>query len=440
MASSINLTALQEELSALSSALEESNNSMNNLWKIIGTALVFWMHAGFSMLEAGSIREKNVQNILFKNMLNVVFTTIFWWFFGYALAFGESAGGFIGGSSSHGYAGVGISDGNEWIWWCFQWAFAATAVTIISGGMAERADSVGYLITIIWFQLIIYPVICHWVWGEGGWLLVGADDPERPWLHFYDYAGSSVVHMVGGFAAIVGCIFLGGREGGPRKAASIPNVALGTFILWMGWYGFNGASGDIVGGGGLDRDSAVDGTGRVIINTTISASVCGIFTLIYYFITTGLLQVPELCNGILAGLVAITAPCAYVTDYGAFAIGFVAVFFYVGGKMILSKFDIDDAIGAFPVHGCGGAWGILATGFFHVEYGWFYNRSTFMAWQCYGVLAVAAWTVATTAIIMLVLKTLGILRVDLESETKGLDRKYHRAPSIMPAMEVKRNR
>ena len=200
----------------------------------------------------------------------------------------------------------------------------------------------------------------------------------------------------------------------------------------------HGASGDIHGDGSVAGDNAVDQTGRVIINTTIAGSVCGVFTLIYFFITTGLLQVPELCNGILAGLVAITAPCAYVTDYGAFAIGFVATFFYAGGKFILDKFDIDDAIGAFPVHGCGGLWGVLATGLFHVDYGWFYNKSTFMAWQVYGALAIAGWVVVTTSIIMVILKLLGMLRVDLESETKGLDRKYHRTPSVMPAMEVKK--
>ena len=226
---------------AMAADMASVATSLNMLWKIIGVALVFWMHAGFSMLEAGSIREKNVQNILFKNMLNVVFTTFFWWFFGYALAFGDDAGGFIGGSSKTGYAGVGLESGEEWIWWAFQWAFAATAVTIISGGMAERADTVGYFFTIIWFQIIIYPVICHWVWHPEGWLAKGANDADRPWLHFYDYAGSAVVHMVGGMAAIVGCTFLGGREGGPRKSCSIPNVALGTFILWMGWYGFNGS-------------------------------------------------------------------------------------------------------------------------------------------------------------------------------------------------------
>jgi len=408
--------------------------SVNQLWKIIGIALVFWMHAGFSMLEAGSIREKNVQNILFKNMLNVVFTTATWWFFGYSFAFGEDAGHFIGGSASTGYAGKNITEGKDWIFWTFQWAFAATAVTIISGGMAERANTIGYIITIIWFQMLIYPVVCHWVWGTGGWLAQGDKDVE--WLHFYDYAGSAVVHMVGGIAAIVGCWFLGPRTG-KRKSSSIPNVALGTFILWMGWYGFNGASGDIVDVPTLDNGTIVfssdslNTTGRVIINTTIAASVGGIFTLLFFFFKTGLLEVSQLCNGILVGLVAITAPCADVTDWAAFVIGMIATLFYAFGVWLLEKLDIDDAIGAFPVHGCGGIWGIIATGLFHTEYGWFYNKSTFIAWQIYGILAIIAWVAVMTAIIIGGLNFFGILRVSEEDEMQGLDRKYHRHASVV---------
>ena len=430
-------------------AINHAADSVNNLWKIIGIALVFWMHAGFSMLEAGSIREKNVQNILFKNLLNVVFTTLVWWAWGYAFAFGKDEGNFWGGASSDYYLGIDIEQndgGAGWIAWSFQWAFAATAVTIISGGMAERANTIGYIITIVWFQLMIYPVVCHWVWGPDGWL--GRGDPDGPgWLGFHDYAGSAVVHMVGGIAAFVGCYFLGPRTG-VRKSCSIPNVVLGTFILWMGWYGFNGASGDIVDRVTLrtianseEEDGTnfivstssdnLDTTGRVICNTTIAASAGGIFTLLIFYIKNGMLEVPQLCNGILAGLVAITAPCNNVTDWASFVIGMLASISYLIGVLILDKLDIDDAIGAFPVHGCCGIWGIIATGLFDKDHGWFYDGSTFMAWQIYGILAIIGWVGLMTAIIVKGLDMVNLLRVDEETELKGLDRKYHRTASVV---------
>lgn len=203
--------------------------------------------------------------------------------------------------------------------WTFQWAFAATSVTILSGGMAERANTIGYLITIVTFQLIIYPVIAHWVWNSQGWLKT---------RNFHDFAGSAVVHVVGGIASVVGCYFLGRRTGAPR-ASDIPNVVLGTFILWMGWYGFNGASGaisDINNGG-----QAINEIGRVIMNTTIAPSVVGLGVLAWYYFTQSKLIVTEMCNGILVGLVAITAPCNVVTDWAAVVIDLVSVLFYIFG-------------------------------------------------------------------------------------------------------------
>ena len=402
----------------------DAEKSINQAWKVIGIVLVFWMHAGFSMLEAGSIREKNVQNILFKNILNVVATTIVWWTLGYALAFGESWHGFIGGKSKYGFAGTELADGYgyDWTEWCFQWAFSATSLTIISGGMAERTNILGYLVTILFYQTLIYPFICHWVWNKDGWLKVG--DEDHDWLHFYDYAGASVVHMVGGFAALIGCKFLGPREGGLRASNSIPNVALGTFILWMGWYGFNACSGDIIG------EEALNITGRVMINTTISAASAGIATVLYYYIYDGFFFVPQLCNGILAGLVSSTAGCAYVNDWAAFIIGLVAAALYVAANELLKKYVIDDAISAFPVHGCGGLWGIISVGLFHLDHGWFYNKKTFIAWQIYGLLAILGWVCVITTILMVVLKYVQKLRVSMEDEDAGLDRKYHRSNSI----------
>ena len=243
---------------------EENETTINFFWTIFGTVLVFWMHAGFSLLEAGSIRNRNVISILFKNVLNVIITSILWWFFGYGLAFGkDTTNGFIGGTGGNQAYLVGndtyytsftaktlYESGFQLEHWLFQWAFAATSLTIVSGGMAERAHTSGYLILILGFQLIIYPAVAHWCWHPQGWLSVRG---------FLDFAGSGVVHTVGGFASLVGCIMLGPRRG-KVEGSSVPLVVLGTFILWMGWFGFNGASGGIAGS-----------------NRTVGITVCSYF-------------------------------------------------------------------------------------------------------------------------------------------------------------------
>lgn len=393
---------------------------LNALWKILGTILVFWMHAGFCLLEAGSIRAKNVQNILFKNMMNVTFTTILWYFWGYGFAFGtDKSNGFWGGGDSTYFAGRGMSTASDFYSWGFQWAFAATAVTIISGGMAERANSYGYMATIVFFQLMVYPPVCHWVWHSDGWLAKKG---------FVDFAGSAVVHMVGGFASFVGCWFLGQRKGDKKEmqASDIPNVVLGTFILWMGWYGFNGASADISGDGGLV-------VSIIVMNTTIAASTAGFFTLMWYRFYKGRFLIGEFCNGILVGLVAITANCNAVNDWNAFLIGLIAVPFYLAGQFILEKTGIDDAIGAFPVHGCGGMWGIIACGFFNNPGGVFYmaGNGTFLGWQFVGIIAIAAWVMGLTALFMMLLKYTGYLRIDAKTEKMGMDRSFHARKSTI---------
>ena len=403
--------ALQAQVAALTTSLDSEVTRQDNLWVVISTILVFWMHAGFSLLEAGSIRAKNVQNILFKNLLNVTLTTILWWFWGYSFAFGKgNYGGFIGGHSQAGYAGVDIP-ATDYANWAFQWAFAATAVTIISGGMAERANTYGYIITIVWFQLMIYPFVAHWVWSGDGWLNKNG---------FVDFAGSAVVHMVGGFAALVGCAFLGPRKGNKKEmlASDVPNIVLGTFILWMGWYGFNGG--------------AASGTSlyRIVMNTTIAASVSGFFNVMFYRFYKGRFLISEFCNGILVGLVAITANCDVVYDWAAFVIGLLAVPFYFLGQFILEKTGIDDAIGAFPVHGMGGIWGIIATGFFNFNdmKGVFYMAGTgytVIGWQFIGIIAIIAWVALMTSVLMVVLKFAGILRIEEGIEVEGMDRNFH---------------
>jgi len=392
----------------------DNTAAINILWKVVSTVLVFWMHCGFSLLEAGSIRHKNVTNILFKNVLNVLLTTITWWFWGYAFAFGKTNSGFIGGADNKndGFAGVGVDTAAEFNTWLFQWAFAATSLTIVSGGMAERANTIGYLILIFGFNMITYPVVAHWVWGTGGWL--GARG-------FQDFAGSGVVHAVGGIASLVGCTMLGPRKG-KLDAHSMPLVVLGTFILWMGWFGFNGGSGDIASASDMKQ------VGRTLITTTISGSVGGLGVLLYQKIRTGKFLVSELCNGILIGLVSITAGCNNVTDWAAFAIGLISSLIYAGAERMLVLLGIDDAIGAFPVHGAGGVWGVLAIGLFDMDNGGFYKASgsNIFGVQCYGILAILAWTALTTAVFLTIAKLFGVLRISEEAEEMGLDAWYHK--------------
>lgn len=395
--------------------------TINFFWTIFGTVLVFWMHAGFSLLEAGSIRHKNVVSIMFKNILNVIVTSILWWFFGYAFAFGkDTTNGFIGGAggqSESTYTAIafykGVFTTNDLSHWLFQWAFAATSLTIVSGGMAERAHTYGYLILIFGFQLIIYPAVAHWCWHGDGWLAKKG---------FLDFAGSGVVHTVGGFASLMGCMMLGPRKG-KLEAHNIPLVVLGTFILWMGWFGFNGASGAIAG------NTMV--VGITLVNTTISASVGGIVTVFIMRMMTGKYLVGEMCNGILAGLVAITAPCNNVTDWASFIIGLVAAIVYIGATKMLVAFKIDDAIGAFPVHGACGVWGVIAAGLFDMTKGGFYHpgSSNIFGVQCYGILAIVVWTMVLSGVFLGIAKFLGILRVPDEVEEMGIDHAYHNEPA-----------
>ena len=266
----------------------------------------------------------------------------------------------------------------------------------------------GYLILIFGFNLIVYPTVAHWCWG-GGWLA------QRS---FIDFAGSGVVHTVGGFASLVGCIFLGPRKG-KTEAHSVPLVVLGTFILWMGWFGFNGASGGIAG--------AVNNqvVGMTLINTTISASIAGIVTVFIQKVMTGKYLVGEMCNGILAGLVAITAPCNNVTDWAAFIIGFIAAVVYISAGKLLKMAKIDDAIGAFPVHGACGVWGVLAAGLFDMNAGGFYVSPNKFGVQCYGILAIVVWTMVMSAIFLGIAKACGVLRIPHEVEVEGIDKHYH---------------
>lgn len=398
--------------------IEELSQGLDSLWIGIAAILVFWMQAGFAMLEAGGVRRKNTQNILFKNLIDICITTILWWLLGYGMAYGEDKGSFIGGSK---FTASDFSD-TDYRDWLFQWAFSGTMITIVSGCMAERTRISGYMILTIVMNLLIYPWIVHWTWG-GGWLSEGG---------FTDFAGSGIVHLCGGIAGLAGTIIIGPRIGrfddnvdqNKFKGHNIPLVVLGTFILWMGWYGFNGGSTLAFGG---ENETL---TFIVMMNTTIAAVTGGItavgVNMFYNRNTNNIYNLSILCNGILAGLVAITASCDSVEDYGAFIIGLVSGLIYKASTDLLEKLKIDDPISAFPVHGMCGIWGVLAVGFFNTTDGVFYGGSgKLLGWQFAGVLSIISWSGGLILLFSFLLNKLNLLRITEEEEKKGLDYVEH---------------
>jgi Amt family ammonium transporter len=409
-------------------SLEELSQGLDSLWIGIAAILVFWMQAGFAMLESGGVRRKNTQNILFKNFMDICITTILWWLLGYGMAYGT--GEFIGGDkfNTDEYSTTDYRD------WLFQWAFAGTTMTIVSGCMAERTTIHGYFILTVVMNLLIYPWIVHWTWG-GDWLSEGG---------FTDFAGSGIVHLCGGIAGLVGAIMVGVRKGrfddkvdqNKFRGHNIPLVVLGTFILWMGWYGFNGGS--VLAIGGENEETVF----IVMMNTTISAVSAGITScLVNYgmnYNTNNKYDIGLLCNGILAGLVSITASCDGVTDYGSFFIGVIGGLIYKASSDLLQKLKIDDPIDAFSVHGMCGIWGVLAVGFFNTTDGVFYGgNGKLLGWQTAGVLSICAWSGGIMLLFAFILNRFNLLRVSEEVEEKGLDFTEHGGDAYRLCIEQK---
>lgn len=407
-------------------AIGELTRGLNTLWVIITAALVFWMQAGFAFVEAGLTRSKNTTNILFKNLIDFLFASLAFWAFGYAFMFGASASGFIGTTGFFVSGGEDVAGLPILAFWFFQLVFAGTAATIVSGSMAERTKFSSYLIYSFFISAIIYPVSGHWIWG-GGWLATlpfGAG--------FKDFAGSTVVHSVGGWLALIGAMALGPRIGRftkDGKAVAIPGhsislVVLGVFILWLGWFGFNPGSQLAINGGNADV------VGLVAVNTNLAAAAGGLvaMTLTWLFVS----KKPDLgttLNGVLAGLVAITAPCAWVTPTVSIVIGAIGGVIVVYGALLLEKLKIDDPVSAVPVHLMNGVWGTLAVGIFATENGVTGliagNSSQFIA-QLIGVLAVGAWSALMGVVLFYgLLKAVWGLRVSRQEEMKGLDVEEH---------------
>jgi Amt family ammonium transporter len=390
---------------------------VDTLWVLIAAFLVFFMQAGFGMVEAGFIRAKNTCNILTKNFLDFCMASLGFFIFGYAIMFGEG-NGFMG---LKGWFLNGAQSGSDiplYAFWLFQAAFCGAAATIVAGGMAERMKFQAYLVYSFIISALIYPIVGHWIWG-GGWLSN---------MGFADFAGSTVVHAVGGFAALIGTIMLGPRIGKyqPDGKAnviaghSIPLASLGVFILWFGWFGFNPGSTLSVGDGSL--------IARVAINTNLAAAIGGITAMFSVWKLFGKPDLSMAMNGALAGLVAITAPCAYVEPWAAIAIGGIGGILVVLGIVLLDRLHIDDPVGAVAVHGLNGVWGTIAIGIFGQKAlglandGLIYGGGFIqIGIQTLGVTAVIGFVlIAMGAVFKMIDMTIG-LRVSREEELKGLD-------------------
>ena len=397
-------------------------SSVDTIWVLLGAALVFFMQAGFCMVECGFTRSKNAGNIIMKNLMDFALGTLVFWILGFGLIFGESIGGIIGTPDFfvRGEYPIGGASFPTMAYLIFQTVFCATAATIVSGAMAERTKFSSYCIYSVIISALVYPVSAHWIWG-GGWL---AD------MGFHDFAGSTAVHMVGGVSAIIGAKILGPRIGKYTKDGK-PNAilghsltlgALGVFILWFCWFGFNGCS--TVSATGDDMLIAMS---TIFVTTNIAAASAATFTM---FITWFRFKKPDISmtlNGALGGLVAITAGCDLVSPTGAFFIGLVAAFVIVYGIEFIDKvLKIDDPVGAVGVHGLCGATGTILTGLFALDSGLFYGHGAdFLIIQCLGVAAVIAWVGIVMTIVFLTIKHTVGLRVSASEEIAGLDIKEH---------------
>ena len=405
-------------------------SSVNTIWVLLGAALVFFMQAGFAMCEAGFTRAKNTGNILMKNLMDFSIGTPIFFLIGFGIMFGANNGligwfdPLIRGDYSHCLPyGVPL-----WAYAIFQTVFCATSATIVSGSMAERTKFSAYCVYSACISLFIYPISGHWIWG-GGWLAE---------MGFHDFAGSTAVHMVGGVCALIGAKLLGprigkyGKDGKPRAILghNLSIAALGVFILWFCWFGFNSASTV-----GMDSDALLLSAGLVFFNTNLAAAVACLATMLFTWMRYGKPDVSMTFNAALAGLVGITAGCDAVSPVGAAVIGIACGIVVVLSVEFFDKVaKIDDPVGAVSVHGVCGAMGTLLTGLFatgvSTPKGVFYGGGFhFFGIQLLGVASVIAWTASVITIVFAIIKKTIGLRADREDEIMGLDRSEHGLPS-----------
>lgn len=399
------------------------------VWFLIGAALVFFMQCGFAMVESGFTRAKNAGNIIMKNLMDFCIGALMFILIGYGLMFGENYVAGLFGLPTFKLLTDYTSSSADWSNFVFNLVFCATAATIVSGSMAERTKFSSYCIYSAVISAVVYPIEAGWIWNSNGWLAK---------MGFHDYAGSTAIHMVGGIAALIGAIFLGPRIGkyvvdkktGKKKAKAIPGHsltlgALGVFILWFGWYGFNGAAA-----------KNVDTLASIFLTTTLAPATATCVTMIFTWIKDGKPDVSMSLNASLAGLVAITAPCDCVDAFGSIIIGAVSgILVVVVVEGLDKKLHIDDPVGAVGVHLANGVWGTIAVGLFSRGYdgvgkGLFYGGGfKQLGIQLLGFVAVASWAVITMIIVFTLIKKTNGLRVTAEEEIKGLDSTEHNLPS-----------
>jgi ammonium transporter, Amt family len=394
---------------------------LDNIWIVIASILVIFMNAGFAMLETGFCRQKNAVNILTKNLIVFALATLSFWALGYALAFGSGGNGFAGFSGFFlaGHKPQDLVEGLTLtvpVHFLFQVAFAGTAATIVSGAVAERIKFSSFLVFSIVLTAVFYPITTHWAWG-GGWLSNLSILGEG--VAFTDFAGSTVVHTVGGWAALTGAIFLGPRIGKYQSGGvnAIPGhnmsiATLGCLILWIGWFGFNPGS-------ELAADLNVP---QIALVTNLSAAAGGIAATFTAWALSGKPDLSMVINGILAGLVGITAGCGGIGYWGAVIVGLIAGVLVVFSVGFFDSIKIDDPVGATSVHLVCGIWGTLAVGLFHQDLGLFSGHGvTQLIAQVIGLLAIGLFTVVASSVLWLVIKSLIGLRVSAEEELRGLD-------------------
>lgn len=422
--------------------MEAMNGQIFGVWFLIGAALVFWMQAGFAMVETGFTRAKNAGNIIMKNLMDFCIGTVVFILIGFSLLLGEDMMGLIG---KPGFDIFTAYESFDWSNFVFNLVFCATTATIVSGAMAERTKFLSYCIYSAVISALIYPIEAHWIWG-GGWLAQ---------IGFHDFAGSCAIHMVGGISALVGAKILGPRIGKFNKdkngkivkvnafpGHNLPIGALGVFILWLGWYGFNGAAA-----------TSVEQLGSIFVTTTIAPAVATVVCMIFTWIKYGKPDVSMCLNASLAGLVAITAPCDVTDAFGAIVIGAVAGLLVVFGVWLLDyKLRVDDPVGAVAVHMMNGIWGTISVGFFATStapgysianasgkeiVGLFYGGGfELLGLQLIGFASVAAWTAVTITIVFMIIKAVVGLRVSQEEEIVGLDSKEHGLASAYSGFSI----
>jgi Amt family ammonium transporter len=395
-------------------AIDLVQSHADYVWTLVAAALVFFMQAGFALVECGFTRAKNAVNIMMKNLMDFSVGSLAFWAIGFGLMFGITQTGWFGTSGF--FLSDFKPDGDPWVlaFWMFQVVFCATAATIVSGAMAERTKFTGYLLYSVFISALIYPVFGSWAWGSlfngNGWL-------EN--LGFIDFAGSTVVHSVGGWAGLAGAIVLGPRlgkytkKGGikPILGHSMPLAALGVFILWLGWFGFNPGSTTAA-----NKDIAM-----IFVNTNLAAAAGAVLAMLTSWMKFGKPEVGMSLNGGLAGLVAITSPCATVSPFSAVIIGAIAGIIVVFSVIFFDRIKVDDPVGAISVHGVNGAWGTLAAGIFNMGG----TSAKIIGVQMLGIVACFFWTFCTAFILFKIIdKTIG-LRVSPEEEGEGLDITEH---------------